>query len=256
MISMIKWGIVLAGLSVAVRTQNSGPLSREWPQVGHTSVRQASEEHGFVDQKEPEDAISSLTLAWGAFALSTSIELSQRETAWQLWTVGAQQWPRFVARVWVRDVIPRGPPALPESSLMQMKFTRWLSVSKTFVSHQSCKELGNSSTVDIWDADWFRDKENQITRATQMTGRAAGPRTWAPTLSLGSIPWRPAAWLGCLGPQIQLPYVLVMFYMGMTLTTLVFLGFRAHPQPSVGWMKQVESGSTSSLLSLIFFLSW
>ena len=95
---------------------------------GPTSARTASGEHGFVDQREPEKAISSSTLASGTFAPSTRTKLSQREMVWQCWSTGTQQQPRLVARVWARDVFIRGPPALPEGSLMQMKSTRCLSV--------------------------------------------------------------------------------------------------------------------------------
>lgn len=70
MIFIIKWGTVPAGLDGfkhrAVVTQ---PVARE----GFASTRQAS---GMtVDQKEPENMFSSLTLAWGSFVLYDKDEI-------------------------------------------------------------------------------------------------------------------------------------------------------------------------------------
>lgn len=74
---------------VGVQTQNSGHLSREWPQVELASARQASGEHGFMDQKEPENTISSLTLASGAFAPSASNRVVSKGN--RVASIGVQQ---------------------------------------------------------------------------------------------------------------------------------------------------------------------
>lgn len=128
MIFIIKWGAVPAGLDGfkhrAVVTQV------EWTQERLASTRQAS---GMtVDQKESENMFSSLTLAGGSFVLYNKDEIILKGNSLAALvprdTALAQICGKGQSAAVGEGHLARGPPALPESGLLQIKFTRCLSV--------------------------------------------------------------------------------------------------------------------------------